>query len=236
MFGSSGNFAGRRAFFENHGNYTVWSVEDAINENKMTEEDKVWWGFDDSDLFNYAKEKIENLSKEDKPFNFTLLTANTHFEDGYFEDDVCENKYDDQYSNVIACSSKQIYEFIEWIKEQDFYDNTVIVISGDHLSMDSDFFENIDKNYDRTVYNAFINSAVSTENTKNRLYTTLDMFPTTLASMGAKIEGNRLGLGTNLFSDEKTLLEKYGKEYMDNELSKNSKYYNQNLISNKSKK
>ena len=31
-------------------------------------------------------------------------------------------------------------------------------------------------------------------------------------SHGAKIEGNRLGLGTNLFSNEKTLIEKYGVE------------------------
>lgn len=47
-----------------------------------------------------------------------------------------------------------------------------------------------------------------------RDFTTFDMFPTTLASIGVKIQGNRLGLGTNLFSDEPTLLETYGMEEM----------------------
>ncbi len=43
-----------------------------------------------------------------------------------------------------------------------------------------------------------------------RTYTTFDNFPTTLAAMGVTIEGNRLGLGTNLFSSEQTLSERYG--------------------------
>ena len=34
----------------------------------------------------------------------------------------------------------------------------------------------------------------------------MDMYPTTLAAMSIKIEGNKMGLGTNLFSNEKTLL------------------------------
>ena len=33
----------------------------------------------------------------------------------------------------------------------------------------------------------------------------MDMFPTILASLGAQIEGDRLGIGTNLFSN-KTML------------------------------
>lgn len=37
----------------------------------------------------------------------------------------------------------------------------------------------------------------------------MDLFPTTLVAMGAKFKGDRLGIGTNLFSDKKTLTEKY---------------------------
>ena len=36
------------------------------------------------------------------------------------------------------------------------------------------------------------------------------MYPTILASMGATIEGDRLGLGTNLFSSQETLIEQLG--------------------------
>ena len=96
--------------------------------------------------------------------------------------------------------------------------------------MDFDFFEGKDVNYQRTIYNTFINSKVTTENNVNRLFSSYDLFPTTLASMGVKIEGNKLGLGVNLFSDEKTIIEKYGYSYVLNELNKKSNFYNDNFL------
>lgn len=58
----------------------------------------------------------------------------------------------------------------------------------------------------------------------------MDMFPTILDSIGIKIEGNRLGLGTNLFSEEKTLAELYGYDYLFQELKKKSNFYNKKLL------
>ena len=58
------------------------------------------------------------------------------------------------------------------------------------------------------------------------------MFPTTLASMGVKIENNKLGLGVNLFSDKKTLLEKNDYDYVYTELSKKSDYYEKFIYNN----
>jgi phosphoglycerol transferase len=78
----------------------------------------------------------------------------------------------------------------------------------------------------RSTYNVFINSRLSTENNLNRTFTSFDMFPTTLASLGVTIEGDRLGLGTNLFSDKETLAEELGLTYINEELSKKSEYYN----------
>ena len=121
--------------------------------------------------------------------------------------------------------------FIEWIKKQEFDENTTIVIVGDHLTMDSDFIaKNVNKNYNRTIYNTFINSAVTTEKTTNRYFTTIDMYPTVWASLGVKIDTNKLGLGTNLFSDEETLVEKYGINQLSKELSKKSNFHTNNLM------
>lgn len=233
MFGSDASFGGRKWYFEKHGNYKIFDVNTAIEEGKMTEEDKVWWGFDDDHLFDWAKNEIKNLASQDKPFNFIILTADTHFIDGYLSPNT-EKKYDTQYENVFAYSSKNITKFIEWIKEQDFYENTTIVLVGDHLGMQSQFYkENIkDKEYTRTVYNVFINSAIPEENSKNRKFSTLDIFPTVISSMGAKIEGERLGLGTNLFSGKKTLIEEMGYDEYNKEVAKKSKYYNKYLLDN----
>lgn len=231
LLGSDAMFGGRKNLFEQHGNYEIWDFESAMAEKKVTE--KIWWGYTDNLLFEYAKEKILALAEQDEPFNFTMLTADTHFPDGY-QCDECTDKWGEQYKNVISCSSEQVGEFVKWIQKQDFYDNTTIVIAGDHLTMQSNFFELEEgQEYDKTVVNVIINSAVETENIKNRQFSTMDLYPTTLAAIGAKIEGNRLALGTNLFSSEQTLIEKYGLEYVNNELMKTSKFYDNHILVSK---
>ena len=87
-----------------------------------------------------------------------------------------------------------------------------------------------DGSKNRRVYNCFINSAIETSNNKNRKFTSMNMFPTTLAVLCVDIDSDRLGLGTNLYADKKTLAEKYGYEYIEQELSKNSKFYNKDIL------
>ena len=57
-----------------------------------------------------------------------------------------------------------------------------------------------------------------------------DMYPTILSSIGYEIEGNKLGFGVNLFSDEKTLIEIMGRDKFDKELLKSSDYYDKNIF------
>lgn len=224
MIGSDATFGGRRLYFTDHGNYDIFDYNYAAQQGMLSDEYPVWWGYDDQKLFEFAKEKLNELSAQDEPFNLTMLTVDTHFEDGYVCDK-CDDKFgDNQYANVMACSSKQVKEFVEWVKQQDFYEDTTIVISGDHPTMDSDFCENVDENYGRRVYTAYINASDSPKSSMTRTYTTFDNFPTTLAAMGVTIEGNRLGLGTNLFSSEQTLSERYGLENEEKEMKKNSEF------------
>ena len=58
----------------------------------------------------------------------------------------------------------------------------------------------------------------------------MDMYPTILAAMGAKIDGERLGLGTNLFSDKQTLMEEIGFEALNKEVQKTSDFYNTTIV------
>ena len=222
LIGSDATFGGRRLYFTEHGNYDIVDYQYAVENGWIPEDYYVWWGYEDAYLFEFAKEQLRDLSSQEEPFNLTMLTVDTHFEDGYVCEK-CEDTYgDDQYANVMACSSKQIEEFIQWIQEQDFYENTTIVLAGDHLTMDSDFCEDVSYDYERKTYVSYINSASEPEMNTSRTYTTFDHFPTTLAALGAQIEGNRLGLGTNLFSTEETLVERYGIDYENQELEKRS--------------
>lgn len=231
LIGSKGEFAGRSSYFKGHGGYAVEDYTAAIEGKRIPDDYKVWWGYEDEKLFQFAKEDILKLSKEGEPFNFTMLTVDTHFTDGY-KCELCDDKYDSQYSNVIACSDGQVAEFIEWVEGQDFYDNTTIVICGDHLTPDS-FYINAQgvSAFDRRTYTAVINPADGKHYSgENRVYTTLDMYPTTLSAMGVKIEGDRLGLGVDLYSDTPTLAEQYGLDYINTELLKNSDYYTERLL------
>ena len=79
------------------------------------------------------------------------------------------------------------------------------------------------------VYNVILNAPVTSDNTKNRHYCAMDLFPTTLAALGCEIEGDRLGLGTNLFSNVTTLTERMGYENFSNELAKAASYYEENF-------
>lgn len=224
LIGSNAVFGGRKLYFDTHGSYDIEDYTYAKQQGWIDEDYRVWWGYEDAKLFTFAKNELTRLSESDEPFNLTILTVDTHFEDGYVCDD-CEDEYDVQYANVYACSSKRVAEFIDWCKEQDFYENTTIVLSGDHPTMDADFCEDVDEDYVRKTYTCYINADAENEAPdRRRDFTTFDAFPTTLAALGVEIEGDRLGLGTNLFSDTETLTEQYGIGYMASELEKKSDF------------
>ena len=225
LIGSDGTFGGRKLYFEEHGNYNVMDYNYCAKNGLIPEGYRVFWGFEDKKLFDFAKDTLKEKAASDEPFNLTMLTVDTHFEDGYVCDECDDTFGENQYANVMACSSRRVAEFVKWVQSQDFYENTTIVISGDHLTMDSDFCEDVPDTYERKVFTTYINAPVQpTDTTKYREYSTFDQFPTTLAALGVSIEGNHLGLGTNLFSSEITLIEKYDKNVVDDELEKQSDF------------
>ena len=234
MVGSDLTFGGRRVYYQNHGNYKVYDYYTAKEDEVIDEDYYVNWGLEDAVLFDYAKQELTKIAENDEPFNFTMLTVDTHANDGYVSN-FCKNVTDDKYLNAIACSSEQLGEFINWIKKQDFYENTTIVLVGDHLSMNTYSFDNINPNYDRRVFNIFINSAIDTNCNKNREFNSFDYYPTTLASLGIKINGERLGLGTNLFSCKESLSEIYGNDFIDEELKGSSEFYDECINNNNCK-
>lgn len=234
MAGSQFEFGGKTDYFVQHGNYTIWDLDSAKEEEKIPKNYGEYWGFEDEKLYEFAKEKLIQLAEEGKPFNFSLLTVDTHAGGGY-KCELCPDTFDNDYLNVWLCASSQVYHFVEWIKQQDFYENTVIYIAGDHCSMETDFIEgySADKfegNIDRKVYNVFIHSRMKPYQKENRKFTTMDLCPTVLAAMGVDIEGDQLGLGVNLFSNQDTLAEQYGYETMFSEMRKQSNFYDNEIL------
>lgn len=222
-------FGNLNQFYKKNGNYEIIDIDSLKNYGlTLSEKDKGNWGFNDNYLFNVARERLDVLSKMNEPFNLQLLTVDTHFFDG-FVSDYSETKFESQYENSYATESKLINEFVSWVKEQSFYDNTTIVIMGDHLAMQSNFINDTMFN-NRSVYYCLINPYNKNKISSNRVFTALDTYPTIVSAIGGKIEGEKLGLGVNLFSGEKTLVEEYGLEKLDKELQKKSEFYNKKIL------
>jgi putative glycosyltransferase (exosortase G-associated) len=224
LCGSDASFAGRNTYFTTHGDYEIFDLYTAREKGYIADDYYVWWGFEDSILFDIAKDEAIRLAKEDEPFNLTMLTVDTHHIAGYICDE-CDDKYDVATANVVACTDRLVSEFISWCSKQDFYKDTTIVLVGDHPRMDTYLVDGTSY-YDRTEYNCFINASNSDgASLTNREFTNLDLFPTVISSLGFNIEGNRLGLGTNLFSDEETIAEQKGIEWLETQANKSSDYY-----------
>lgn len=222
LIGSGASFGGRGTFFSTHGNYHIWDYHYAADNGLIPKDYHVWWGYEDRKLFAIARSKLTELAASGKPFNLSLLTADSHFPDGYVCP-LCPEGWDLQYSRVMACASRQVADFVSWIQAQPFYENTTIVICGDHVTMETDYCDGIAPDYQRKTYTLILNAPLSPEDPdRARQYTTMDLFPTTLAALGVEIPGDRLALGTNLFSDTDTLLERDGLAKMDRELKQNS--------------
>ena len=225
MMGSDKNFSDQINLLMSHGVDRICDLYSAMEDGIVPQGYSVWWGIEDSKLYDYAKQELTRLAAQDQPFSLTLFTIDTHMPDGYLCPD-CPDTFPEQYENVFACASTQAAAFVRWLQEQPYYENTTIIICGDHLSMDYGFFQrNGLSDSRRRVYNCIINGAAEPVNTKNRVFTPMDMYPTTLAAMGCQIEGDRLALGTNLYADVPTLAEQLGMDGLKDEINRSTLPY-----------
>ena len=93
-------------------NLSLIHIYTAMDEGRIDKDYYVWWGFEDMKLYEYAKEELLEIAGKGEPFNFSMLTADTHHVAGY-RCELCPEDYEDQYANVWACASRQLNDFVE---------------------------------------------------------------------------------------------------------------------------
>ncbi len=232
--GSEKQFEDRDTVLETH-NVEIHDINWYKEQNLLPKDYQVFWGFEDLKLYEMAKLELQNLSSKNEPFFYGMLTVDTHFPGGYLCQN-CKNEENKQIENVIRCADEQIYSFINWIKDQEWYKNTTIIITGDHNYLDAPlncFINEESKltkkeiNKKRKFLNIFINPAVkiTSQQEKNRKFSSFDITPTLLEATGNKIEGAGMYFGRSLLSDQKTLCERYGQNEIEKELLKKTVQY-----------
>lgn len=227
------SFGGVGEYFTCHGNYDIIDVN-SLSSHGLTLPDsqKNSWGFGDEATMRYARQTVEDLQTGDGPWHLLISTIDAHFTGYTYEADPAngytgsETGMPSKVENVYATTSREIGAFIDWLKSQPCYENTTVVIFGDHINMFTGFCNDKDAPQ-RARYNVILNSVVSCEQsrTKNRKMTAFDFYPTMLAAAGFRIEGDALGIGVNLFSDKETLVEINGLSYVNSQLEARSDYY-----------
>lgn len=232
--GMAKHYAGVDKFFSSHGKVRIldwsdWKDIYVLSDNDDKVRSKI---LRDDRLYIEAKKELIRLSTIDKPFAFVMMTMDTHFGDEYFDEKNCDAVYDERYKNVYGCASKKIGNFINWIKQQPFYNDTAIVVVGDHLVMNDTIFA---EDEERRNLNIFINSSTKPYKSKERKFSSFDIYPTILESMGFDVEGDRLGLGVSLFGNKPTLIESGydDMEKLDDALSMRSLTYEELLYGKK---
>lgn len=229
--GSDLEYGGLGKLLQSHG-FEVKGIEYYKSINKVPKDYCVWWGIEDIKMVEIAKEELTKIASFEKPFAFSVFFEDTHFPSGYFDEE-CEKKYPKQIHNVFANMSRRVNNFVNWIKKQPFYENTVVVILGDHLYMGDDLYDDKRPNSKRHAYNVFINTSKSAKHSKNRNFCTFDYFPTILDCLDIKYNADGLGLGRSLLSGKPTLLEQLGKEKLEDSLTSKSNFYRYSLLNKK---
>lgn len=131
MGGADLEFAGKGAFFIEHGYDETWGK---LKWEELGFESANTWGLSDADLFAQALEKIKKLSQSPQPFNVTLLTLGTHIPGFVYEGCVPYGIGDTRNSFIdgIHCTDHLVGNFIKQLDDNGLLKNTVVQIQGDH--------------------------------------------------------------------------------------------------------
>lgn len=222
MKGADINFARTGLFMKSHGFNEAMGAEELNEKFSYTLKDHTggFSGYHDAALYKMVKEELLELSRKDKPFLLSFITLDTHAPD-YFLSPGCQGEALKK-EDIVRCADRMLVDFLAWLQAQPFYENTTVVVLGDHP--ETGINRLYPKLKDRRVVNFILNPSTDFKKVQHAAWTTLDAAPTILNASGINFGGAKFGLGRSLFYIEPTLYEKYGHK-LETELLKSSHVY-----------
>lgn len=191
-------------FAKSHGYEKALGVDEILKTYPEAEHPKrrgTFGGVSDETLFDYAQKELKNFDK-DKPFLLTLFTLDTHTPTTHRNPE-CKAVFNDK-RDAFLCTDQTVAKFISWLKTSPYWENTTIVLQGDHLLPSRIPTKGRPK---RAIYNAFLNLPENLSIDKNKPFSSYDMAPSILESLNIKLSARAFGLGRSLFSQSPTLAE-----------------------------
>lgn len=221
MNGSSVAVGGKDKFLKQHHYNEIYEKEEwlakGIKKSEMSD-----WGLYDDDLFSQAKIKLSELISNNKLFNLTILTVDTHGPSGLLSK-TCHNQGYDSFEGIVECTSNQVSDFVNYIRNNHWMDKVNIVILGDHRAMANPLMPKLESAPYRFLFNLIISNRKLNKYSDNVVH--FDMLPIILDSLGFQYPQGRLGLGYSAL-EPSTSIPPDRIPVMDKEIENHSKIYN----------
>jgi len=122
--------------------YPRLGFDEFINKQDYKHDEIVGMGVSDKSFF---RQSLERMKEKKKPFYSFMITLSSHFpydndKQFYSEFDVAEyeNTFFGNYLESIHYTDEAIGDFVEELKRNDMFDNTVLAIYGDHYGISKD--------------------------------------------------------------------------------------------------
>lgn len=128
------SFWNRDVMYNNFGYDRFYSLPDY----EVNDENSVGWGMKDMDFFDQS---IEHLKQMPKPFFAKFITLTNHFPFELDEEDKFIDEYDspsgtlNRYFPTVRYTDETFKLFIEDLKAEGLYEDSIIVIYGDHYGI-----------------------------------------------------------------------------------------------------
>jgi phosphoglycerol transferase len=195
--GANTAFAGKGTFLHDHGYDFVYGLEHWEAAGEARQNVSVW-GLSDHQLASYAIDQLRRLREAGRPFNLTMLTLDTHEPGGVYP--TCSTDDTQAMATAIQCSMRSVGRVIDYLRDNHFLDDTVVVVMGDHLKATAEggFFKaELDAQEDRTIIMRVWDPDGPVAFNRERA-DQLSLLPTTLDLIGLAAPDGRAGLGVSL--------------------------------------
>jgi hypothetical protein len=129
------NFGGKRQVLSRHG-IDHFSGATHIESSLPLGTPSFLWGYHDDALFTAARGLLSKLSVSEKPFWLTLEAVDMHGPGGFPSPncDATGVPQEDDFTRALRCSSEQVARFVREIRSDPRFQDTVVVVMGDHLA------------------------------------------------------------------------------------------------------
>lgn len=157
------------------------------------------WGVADDYLFEFALDKCNEKSKADNPFFAAILTTSNH--PPYVVPERYKKISDDPQFQILAFADDALRQFMEGAAEQDWYENTLFVLLGDHGKLVGNQKYDMPLSYNHIPL--IIHSPVLDDAPRSfqQFGGQIDVFPTVMGLLNQPYINNTLGV--DLFREER---------------------------------